>query len=187
MAIFDATNSQKKRRQWIWNTVKARNARHHVVFVESICEAPNILEENMRSKAANSPDYVGMSPQQALADLRIRIANYENAYQTVSNVRVSYIKLYDLSSRVLVNKIYGRLATSLVPYLMSVHIGTRPIWLVRAGASWSAFSSVSVPLSLSVSLSVSLSLCPCLFLPPCTPPSLSSACSQQAGGVQQAC
>lgn len=89
----------------------------------------------MRSKAANSPDYEGMSPQEALADLRQRIANYENAYETVSNVRLSYIKLYDLSSRVLANKIYGRLATSLVPYLMSVHIGTRPIWLVRAGAS----------------------------------------------------
>jgi hypothetical protein len=35
----------------------------------------------------------------------------------------------------MVNKIYGRLATTLVPYLMSVHIGTRPIWLVRAGAT----------------------------------------------------
>ena len=37
-----------------------------------------------------------MSPQEALADLRQRIANYEHAYETVTNVRVSYIKLYDL-------------------------------------------------------------------------------------------
>ena len=135
VAIFDATNSQKKRRQWIWNTVKTHNPRHHVVFVESICEAANILEENMRSKVENSPDFIGMSKEQALLELRQRIANYESAYETVSNIRVSFIKLFDLSSRVMVNKIYGKLATSLVPYLMSVHIGTRPIWLVRAGAS----------------------------------------------------
>lgn len=114
----------------------------------------------MRSKAANSPDYEGMSPQEALADLRQRIANYENAYETVSNVRLSYIKLYDLSSRVLANKIYGRLATSLVPYLMSVHIGTRPIWLVRAGASRSFIPLVdSCPLLASWLLAVCRPAC----------------------------
>jgi predicted kinase len=135
VAIFDATNSQKKRRQWLRSTIKAHNVRHQVVFVESICEDPKILEENMRSKIANSPDYGGMSPEEALADLRKRIQNYESAYQPVNSIGLSYIKLFDLSSRVMVNKIYGRLATGLVPYLMSVHIGTRPIWLVRAGTN----------------------------------------------------
>jgi hypothetical protein len=33
VAIYDATNSQQKRRQWIWNSVKARNPMHQVVCV----------------------------------------------------------------------------------------------------------------------------------------------------------
>jgi hypothetical protein len=40
--------------------------------VESICEDPNILQENLRSKVANSPDFVGMAPEEALADLQAR-------------------------------------------------------------------------------------------------------------------
>jgi len=38
----------------------------------------------------------GMPPEEALADLRKRISNYENAYQQVTNNQVSYIKLFDL-------------------------------------------------------------------------------------------
>ena len=38
--------------------------------MESICEDPNILQENLRSKVANSPDFVGMAPEEALADLQ---------------------------------------------------------------------------------------------------------------------
>jgi len=38
----------------------------------------------------------GMPPEEALADLKKRISNYENAYQQVTNNQVSYIKLFDL-------------------------------------------------------------------------------------------
>ena len=44
---------------------------------------------------------------EALADLRKRIQNYESAYQPVNSIGLSYIKLFDLSSRVMVNKIYS--------------------------------------------------------------------------------
>eukprot|EP00961_Rhodomonas_salina_P032145 433367-Rhodomonas_salina.1 len=37
-AILDATNSAKSRRGWVWNALKRRNRRHHVVLIESICD-----------------------------------------------------------------------------------------------------------------------------------------------------
>ena len=46
--------------------------------------------------------------------------------------RLSFIKLFNLSSQLHLNLIYGTVAKSLVPYMMGIHIGRRPIWLVRA-------------------------------------------------------
>eukprot|EP00439_Symbiodinium_sp_Y106_P056629 s1630_g7.t4 len=35
--------------------------------------------------------------------------------------------------KVMANHCYGRVAKSILPYLMAIHIGSRPIWLARAG------------------------------------------------------
>jgi len=88
----------------------------------------------MRCKVAGSPDFASMSEEEALADLRARIAKYEAVYETIGEtVDYSYIKLYNMSSRVLVSGVYGQVAQSVLPYLMAIHIGPRPVWLVRAG------------------------------------------------------
>merc|ERR1712232_34291 len=36
-----------------------------------------------------------------------------------------------MSSHVIAHNIYGRAATAVLPYLMALHIGSRPVWLVR--------------------------------------------------------
>ena len=46
--------------------------------------------------------------------------------------RLSFIKLFNLSSQLHLNMIYGSVAKSLVPYMMGIHIGRRPTWLVRS-------------------------------------------------------
>lgn len=38
------------------------------VFVESICDSPEVLEANMASKVANSPDFAGMPREDALLE-----------------------------------------------------------------------------------------------------------------------
>ena len=80
-----------------------------------------------------SPDYNKMDTSAALADLRERIKRYESQYETLAvPERLSFIKLFNLSSQLHLNMIYGSVAKSLVPYMMGIHIGRRPIWLVRA-------------------------------------------------------
>eukprot|EP00928_Gymnodinium_smaydae_P045547 TRINITY_DN30355_c0_g1_i1.p1 TRINITY_DN30355_c0_g1~~TRINITY_DN30355_c0_g1_i1.p1 ORF type:complete len:491 (-),score=67.68 TRINITY_DN30355_c0_g1_i1:240-1712(-) len=132
IAIFDATNSNAARRR----AVKDRVQQHpsddpiRVVFIESICDDEVVLEGNLRAKVRSSPDFRGMDEEAALVDMRQRTAHYERAYQSVSDEEGSYIKAYNLSAKVTAKDIFGRLASSVLPYMMSIHIANRPIFLV---------------------------------------------------------
>lgn len=136
VAIFDATNSTAERRQWILQ--ECTNNREGklpigVVFVESICDDAELLEQNYRFKVNNSPDYVGIPEEEALADLRHRVKKYEDQYETIKDDSQSYIKIFNLSTKLMVNHIYGRMSKLIVPALMAWHIGTRPVFLCRPG------------------------------------------------------
>jgi 6-phosphofructo-2-kinase/fructose-2,6-biphosphatase 1 len=145
IAIFDATNSTDKRRQWILDmcTSPARRPGKPTgcVFVESICDDQELIMENFRFKVSNSPDYAGMEESEALADLKNRVAKYEEAYETITDDSLSYIKIFNLSTKLLVNHIYGRMSKVIVPALMAWNIGTRPIFLCRPGQTLSDVST----------------------------------------------
>lgn len=134
VAIFDATNSTKERRQWILDRCTSPDRRHTgVVFVESICDDRELLEENYRYKISSSPDFEDVPKEDALLDLRKRVEKYESQYETIMEDSLSYIKIFNLSTKLMVNHIYGRMAKEVVPALMAWHIGTRPIYLCRPG------------------------------------------------------
>jgi 6-phosphofructo-2-kinase len=141
VAIFDATNSTEKRRQWILeectSLLKRGDKQTGLVFVESICDDTELLEENYRYKVSSSPDFNGMPEADALHDLRNRVAKYEAQYETILDDTLSYIKIFNLSTKLMVNHIYGRMAKEVVPALMAWHIGTRPVFLCRPGQTLS--------------------------------------------------
>jgi hypothetical protein len=137
IAVFDATNSTKERRRWILNECaefnQATGKQMGVVFVESICDDKDLLAENFHVKIASCPDFEGMTQEEALEDLRARVHKYELRYEPIDDLSLSYIKIFNLSSRLEVNHIYGRLAKVIVPAIMSWNVGSRPIYLCRAG------------------------------------------------------
>eukprot|EP00542_Grammatophora_oceanica_P018786 CAMPEP_0194045456 /NCGR_PEP_ID=MMETSP0009_2-20130614/16795_1 /TAXON_ID=210454 /ORGANISM="Grammatophora oceanica, Strain CCMP 410" /LENGTH=593 /DNA_ID=CAMNT_0038690319 /DNA_START=16 /DNA_END=1797 /DNA_ORIENTATION=+ len=137
IAIFDATNSTAKRRRWILEECTSPEKRAGkttgVVFVESICDDEALLGENYKFKVKNSPDFEGMDLESAIADLKQRVRKYEEQYETLTDQSQSYIKIFNLSTRLMVNHIYGRMAKTIVPALMAWNIGTRPIFLSRSG------------------------------------------------------
>jgi hypothetical protein len=107
IAIFDATNSTEKRRQWVLRECTAPEKRGDkktgVIFVESICTDQELLEENYRFKISNSPDYKDMTVEEGLEDLLKRVRNYEDQYETIANDSYSYIKIFDLSTKLMVS------------------------------------------------------------------------------------
>lgn len=137
IAIFDATNSTRERRKWILQQCdqasEASGKETGVVFVESICNDKELLAENYHVKITSSPDFENMSNEEALADLQARIAKYEARYETVDDDTQSYIKVFNLSSKLMVNHVYGRIAKVIVPALMAWNVGSRPIFLCRSG------------------------------------------------------
>jgi len=137
IAIFDATNSTAVRRQWVLEECTSPEKRNGkltgCMFVESVCDDQELLEENFRFKVQNSPDFKGMTEDEAIADLRHRVQKYEEQYETIDDDSQSYIKIFNLSSKLLVNHIYGRMAKVIVPSLMSWNIGSRAIYLCRSG------------------------------------------------------
>lgn len=142
IAIFDATNSTVKRRTWILeectSPLKRPGRPTGVVFVESICDDEALLEENFRFKVLNSPDFEGMSEQEAVADLRDRVTKYEEQYETIDDDSLSYIKVFNLSTKIMVNHCYGRMSKIMVPAIMAWNIGSRPIFMCRPGKTHSS-------------------------------------------------
>lgn len=141
IAIFDATNSTDKRRRWVLeectNPAKRPGKPTGVIFVESICDDEELLLENFRFKVSNSPDYKNMDEGEAIEDLKKRVKEYEERYETITDDALSYIKIFNLSTKLLVNHIYGRMSKVIVPALMAWNIGTRPIFLCRPGQTLS--------------------------------------------------
>ena len=124
IALFDATNSTRARRR----SIVAR-CPYTIVYVESICDDKDVLEQNLLTKVKNSPDFKGLSREAALADLKLRIQNYESAYETVDDVEGAFVKLFNFSSKVTAKDCFGRMSKVVVPFLMAVHANDRPIFV----------------------------------------------------------
>lgn len=135
VAIYDATNSTRARRQLVVEC--CQNHGLPVVFVESICDDPSVIAATIRETKTHSPDYSGMDPEAAVEDFRARIAHYERAYEPISDTDSSFIKIVDVGRQVVLNRITGHLPARLAPLLINMHIGRRPIWLTRHGESLS--------------------------------------------------
>jgi broad specificity phosphatase PhoE/predicted kinase len=130
VAIYDATNSTHERRGLIRDRCEREGVR--VIFIESICDEATV-EANVRDTKLDSPDYVGVDPDLAVADFRARIEHYARVYEPVDESEGSYIKLIDVGRQLNVNRISGYLPSRLVSFLVNLHNGPRQIWLTRHG------------------------------------------------------
>jgi 6-phosphofructo-2-kinase/fructose-2,6-biphosphatase 2 len=131
IAILDATNSTKSRRRWIQERCAAENI--ETLYVESKCDDEELIMSNILEVKTTSPDYVGQDPEEAAADFRNRIRNYEKVYETIDEDErdLTYVKLIDVGKQVIINQIQDYLQSRVVYYLMNLHIKPRSIWLSR--------------------------------------------------------
>lgn len=137
VAVFDATNSTVERRELIHDIV----VKHHkfkLFFIESICDDPKIVAQNIKEVKVSSPDYVNMNTDLVLNDFLKRIEHYQDRYQTLDEYQekyLSFIKIYNTGTKVVVFNNEGHLQARIVYYLMNIHITPRTIYLTRHGES----------------------------------------------------
>ncbi|XP_074026245.1 6-phosphofructo-2-kinase/fructose-2,6-biphosphatase isoform X2 [Leptinotarsa decemlineata] len=137
VAVFDATNSTPERRKIIQDFVVNKMG-FKLFFVESVCDDPKIIEQNIMEVKVSSPDYVNMNKDAALADFLQRILHYQERYSPLDEEReknVSFMKIYNTGEKVVVHKHEGHVQARIVYYLMNIHITPRTIYLTRHGES----------------------------------------------------
>ncbi|CAF96180.1 unnamed protein product, partial [Tetraodon nigroviridis] len=136
VVVFDATNTTADRRDLILNF--ARENGYKVFFVESICDDPEIIAENIKQVKLSSPDYAGCDKEEAVADFLKRIECYKMTYVPLDDSKdrnLSYIKIFNVGSRYLVNRVQDHIQSRIVYYLMNIHVTPRSIYLCRHGES----------------------------------------------------
>eukprot|EP00124_Ichthyophonus_hoferi_P004135 Ihof_evm3s419 gene=Ihof_evmTU3s419 len=135
LAIHDATNSTRTRRRVMYDLAK-QSQDVQVIFIESICNDPKVIERNILLKL-KSPDYIDMDPEKALADFTERLRNYEHVYEPICDEEKDYpyIKVIDVGKKIVAHKIRSYLPGQICFYLMNMHLNKRPIWLTRHGES----------------------------------------------------
>ncbi|XP_019060923.1 6-phosphofructo-2-kinase/fructose-2,6-bisphosphatase 1 isoform X6 [Fukomys damarensis] len=138
VAVFDATNTTRERRSLILQFAKEHG--YKVFFIESICNDPDIIAENIKQVKLGSPDYKDCDREKVLEDFLKRIECYEVNYQPLDDEldrpsHLSYIKIFDVGTRYMVNRVQDHVQSRTVYYLMNIHVTPRSIYLCRHGES----------------------------------------------------
>ncbi|XP_067579999.1 6-phosphofructo-2-kinase/fructose-2,6-bisphosphatase 1 isoform X3 [Pseudorca crassidens] len=136
VAVFDATNTTRERRSLILQFAKEHG--YKVFFIESICNDPDVIAENIRQVKLGSPDYIDCDHEKVLEDFLKRIECYEVNYQPLDDEldsHLSYIKIFDVGTRYMVNRLQDHIQSRTVYYLMNIHVTPRSIYLCRHGES----------------------------------------------------
>jgi broad specificity phosphatase PhoE len=133
IAIYDATNNTRQRRALVQAQCAAQGVQ--VIFVESICNDPGLIEANIRATKARSPDYEGVPEEEAVRDFRLRISHYEDCYESVSEDEGPFIKIIDVGKKMVLHRIEGYLPAKVVHFLLNLRVWLRRVWLTRHGES----------------------------------------------------
>ncbi|XP_063794563.1 6-phosphofructo-2-kinase/fructose-2,6-bisphosphatase 1 [Pseudophryne corroboree] len=172
VAVFDATNTTRERRSMILQFAKERG--YKVFFIESICDDPDIIAENITVRSVltmnrSRPDILplhfgivllaggffnmlGASVSLRLRDLRKTIFGSLVRWKTGAGYTytmtffffffsfsipssLSYIKIFNVGNRYLVNRVQDHIQSRTVYYLMNIHVTPRSIYLSRHGES----------------------------------------------------
>ncbi|AMD22479.1 HHL291Cp [Eremothecium sinecaudum] len=136
VAILDATNTTRARREWVARKLRANSI--EPMFLESWCDDQDLILRNVVELKSTSPDYEGVESEVAIHDFLARIKKYEKIYQPLDeshDKELTFVRLINVSQQVIINRIESYLESRIVFYIMNLHIKPRYIWLSRHGES----------------------------------------------------
>lgn len=79
--ILDGPNVSRQQRQEIYDRFYVELG-YRLMFIECVCENPEMLERNFKDILNYSTDYCDMHPEQALTDLTLKMAHYRAQYES---------------------------------------------------------------------------------------------------------
>ncbi|XP_053562557.1 6-phosphofructo-2-kinase/fructose-2,6-bisphosphatase 2 isoform X1 [Bombina bombina] len=137
IAVFDATNTTRERRDLILDFAKEYSFK--VFFVESECDDPEVIAANIMEVKVSSPDYPEIDRENVMDDFLKRIECYKVTYEPLDpdcyDKDHSLIQVINVGQRFLVNRIQDYIQSKIVYYLMNIHVQPRTIFFCRHGES----------------------------------------------------
>ncbi|KAI5962607.1 FBP26 [Candida pseudojiufengensis] len=136
VGILDATNSTRERRDMILKICRENHI--EPMFIESWCDDKDLILQNILDVKTTSPDYIKRPNEFATSDFLKRIELYESVYETLDSTidsNKTFVKLVNVNSQIILNRIETYLESRIVYYVMNLHIKPRSIWLSRHGES----------------------------------------------------
>ena len=136
IAVFDGSNMTKARRLWIINRVEHRNLYAKVIFIESICVDNELLQNNIHQTTLRSPDFKGMTRDEAIIEFEQRYRHYMSIYESIAEEEdISFMKIFDGGKKLVSYKVNGYIPGRIMLLLANIHTKPRPIWFSRHGES----------------------------------------------------
>ena len=161
VAIFDATNTTRERRQMIKDffhdlqdthagVSSPSNAYGHfgslvkLVWVESVITDAKQIERNILSGKVANDDYLGDEEHKVLEDFKQRCGHYEKVYEPLGQRTVdgdegeaedSWVKTVNGGKKLIINNIHGFLPGRIVQFLANLHLQQHSVYLCRHGQS----------------------------------------------------
>ncbi|XP_050927283.1 6-phosphofructo-2-kinase/fructose-2,6-bisphosphatase 2 isoform X2 [Lates calcarifer] len=118
IAVFDATNTTRERRELILNFAK---------------------DNAYKDVKVSSPDYPERNRESVMEDFLKRIECYKVTYQPLDpdehDKNLSFIQVINVGRRFLVNRVQDYIQSKIVYYLMNIHVHSHSIYLCRHGES----------------------------------------------------
>lgn len=135
IGIYDATNTTKDRRKTIYKYLTSIPGLH-VLFVESICTDPDVIDANIKEVKVSSPDYQDVDNEEAIQDFKKRIKYYESLYEPIDihgDRDLPFLKIFNLGSKFIANNINNHMQSRIIYYYMNIRVLPRVIYITRPG------------------------------------------------------
>lgn len=134
IAIYDATNVTAQRRDYL--VQRCRDNDFNFVFIENICDSPDILDKIVDIKIKNSPDYMGKDQESAKEDFLKRMRYYADVYEEIGPEYPS-IKTYNFGERIEKNIVEENgILTDIASFVGSVNLMKKNVYLSRHGETF---------------------------------------------------
>uniref|UniRef100_A0A3B3ZL32 6-phosphofructo-2-kinase/fructose-2,6-bisphosphatase 2 n=1 Tax=Periophthalmus magnuspinnatus TaxID=409849 RepID=A0A3B3ZL32_9GOBI len=130
IAVFDATNTTRERRELILNFAKENDYKVKAMYMELLI---------IKDVKVSSPDYPEQDRESVMEDFLKRIECYKVTYQPLDpdehDKDLSFIQVINVGRQFLVNKVQDYIQSKIVYYLMNIHVHSHSIYLCRHGES----------------------------------------------------
>lgn len=107
---------------------------YRVLFIECVCDDPEILEHNKQEIIRHSADYAGVDAVLAAEDLRLKIAFYSRSYEPLDEKIYPKIRIDTATMDIETCKVSGHIETKVLGYLGDISLKSHTLYFSRVSS-----------------------------------------------------